>query len=676
VLEQAETARNPLLERARFLAISGILLDEFYRIRVAALREQIRSGSKARSVDGLKPAKQLKRADKFSNRLIRRQDRCWRDLRSALSTAGIEFVRPEELDACLRQWLARTFDESVRPLLRPVVCNPDRLLEAVGKDELMLFAELDANASAMQIAAVPIPRELPRFLPLPGESHRFVPIEWVTKTFLDLLFPDASITATGVARVLREGSLKRFDNSDDLLALVRDAIERRKHAAVIRLRVEEDMPDHLTRAIADGLGLMHPEQRKALEKSRLRTTASEFVVADDFLGLADLLELVDQLPRTVARGLTFPARRPHAPPFACEFDGDIFRAIDQRERMLHLPYDDFDVLVGLLEHAAADPAVEKIEQTLYRTGHDSPVAEALITAAREGKAVSVVIELEARDDELENVELAQRLASVGVDVRYGFADLKVHAKLLIIDRRIGERTHSYVHCSTGNYEVASGHRYTDIGILSAEPALVADIKQLFAYARDGRVPRNLRRTAIAPLGLRERVLELIENETRNANAGRPAAIWLKLNKLSDLAIIRQLYRAAQAGVDIEIIVRGVCCLIPGVPGLSEMIRVRSVVGRYLEHSRVYCFGNGGRLPSETAIVAISSADLMPHKLDGRVEALVTIEDLELKRRVQHEAMELYLADESNTWTLGPNGRWTRAHKSGFDVQQALSERHA
>lgn len=678
VLEEAENVSHPVLERAKFLAITGMLLDEFYRIRMAYLREQIRLGKRKRGRYGLKPAKQLKGADKYSNRLIRRQDRCWRALMDELKRAGIELVAAGEASSEDREQLAGRFDERIRPRLTPAMSQSPDAFASIRDGDLVLYAEIELSADPLDDieVVVPIPAELPRFYALSGTGCRMMPIEEVIKLFLDDLFDDARVTASGLARVLREGSLKRSDVGDDLLTLVRDAIERREHADVIRLRVERSMPERLMRALAAGLGLLRPEEIKALEKSRRRATASEFVVADAFLGLADLVQLVELLPAAIVEKHSFPTHRPGQPAFVAEFDGDLFRAIAASDRMLHFPYDDFDVLVTLIQTAAADEAVVAIRQTLYRTGKDALIVQALAAAASAGKTVEVVVEVQAREDEERNIELAAFLEAAGANVSYGLLERKVHAKLLVIERRESGTVRRYVHCSTGNYSISSGHSYTDLSLLSADEQLADDVDGLFAYVHGGALPRGWSKISAAPFGLRERIAGLIEREIRNAENGEPAAIWMKLNRLSDEQMIRLLYRASQAGVDIEIIVRGICCLKPGVEGLSERIRVKSVVGRFLEHSRAFCFGNGRPLPSPSADVFISSADLMSHKLDVRVEMLVRIEDDELRRRIQDGVFTPYLDDQASSWRLGADDKWVRRSTTGYSAQQALANPRA
>ena len=650
-----------------------MLLDEFYRIRIAVLREQIRSRRRKRSRDGTKPSKQLKAADKYSNRLIGRQDKCWRALRRELRAADIELIDSSGISGADRQWLASHFQDEIRPYLAPGSALTEGGLDSIRDGELLLYAELAATEHSQDAveAVVPIPQDLPRFVRLPGSGHRFVPIEEVVKTFLHDLFDNETVVEAGLARILREGSLKRLDDSDDLLKLVREAIERREHADVIRLRVERSMPGPLLHKLVGRLGLLHPEEIKALEKSRRRATASEFVVADAFLGLADLLQLIGLLPDEVAEPLSFPKPTPSRPAFVTQFDGNLFAAIAAQDRMLHFPYEDFDVLVDLVRQAAADESVAGIKLTLYRTGKDSPIVDALALAARNGKSVEVVVEVQAREDEARNIEFAALLEQAGANVSYGMFERKVHAKLLIVERRENGALRRYFQCSTGNYSLSSGHSYTDLCLLSADERLAGEADQIFAYVHSGVRPQDLDAISLAPFGLRERIAGLILREIRNAEAGRPAAIWMKLNRLSDEEMIRLLYRASQAGVEIQIIVRGICCLRPGVPGLSERIQVKSVVGRFLEHSRLFCFGNGHELPSDAADVFISSADLMSHKLDVRVEMLVPVIDGDLRRRIQNDVFLPYLEDEANSWRLGADAKWLRERGAGYCAHEAL-----
>ena len=653
VLEHAEEEANPLLERARFLAITGNLLDEFYRIRVAALRQQIRQRSKKRGDDGRKPSAQLKLADKLSNRLIRRQDKCWRALRSRLREAGIEILKAKEIREADLAFLRDAFERQIRPALKLSSATREALLDEVQDGELLLIARLadSPKTGRHNEVFVDVPLDLPRFIGLPGSDFRFVPIETVIKLFFGSLTEGREVTAVALARVLREGSLKRFDDGDDLLTQVKEAIARREHADVIRLRVERDMPADLTYLLSERLGLLEHSEIKSLERSRRKATRSEFVVSNAFLGVSDLSQLIDQLPKEFAAPLSYPAVHSRTPDFIGASNGDLLRAIAAQDRLLHFPYDDFDVLVGLIARAANDEAVVAIRQTLYRAGRDSPIIDALLAAARNGKRVSVVVEVEAREDEQRNIEFASRLEQAGVQVSYGHKDRKVHAKLLIVDRREGEQLKRYLHVSTGNYSVSSGRHYTDLCLFSAEEQLTTDAGRVFGFAFDGTPLGKLDKLAVSPFDLRERLAELIERETRRARAGEPAAIWMKFNKISDKKMIELLYEASEAGVEIDLIVRGICCLRAGVPGLSERIRVSSVVGRFLEHSRVVCFGNGSPLPSDSAEVFITSADLMPHKLDERLEVLVPIDDAVLRRKIQHGVFLPYFNDSANTWDL-------------------------
>ena len=713
VLEESENAENPALERLRFLAITGMLLDEFYRMRVTGLREQIRLSPKKRSPDGLDARAQLAAADRASNDLQARQDEAWQRLFLDLGAAGIAILARAELERDEAAWLRAYFEREIAPRLEPQVIDPDLPFPFIKDGEIVLAVELDGGAGPPSRALVPLPRGVPRFLALPGARARFIVVETVLAAFLDEIFAGYGIVAYGLARVVREGDLKLANDVDDLLELVRAAIERRERADVIRLEVDSAMPDSLGGYLAEALGLITHEERRRLLAAGEPVTASEFVDADRLLGLADTMQLVEALAqqRAGAGASTEPAApvapaaagaapgRPvpsaaHAPgaqrtrnatrvrgaarvshgsEFLAQFRGDVFKAIAAQDRLFHFPYDDFGFVLEFLRQAAEDPAVVSIQQTLYRTGVESPVVAALARAARLGRKVTAVVELEAREDERENIELADRLKQAGARVCYGFQDLKVHVKALAVVRREQRCLRGYVNFATGNYHPKAARAYTDLSLFSAAPDLVADARDLFAYLTAGTPPNGLRRITLAPAGLRGKLAELIEREIAHARAGRPAAIWIKINRLSDPMLIEALYRASEAGVDIRIVVRGVCCLRPEVAGLSQRIRVKSVVGRFLEHSRILCFGDGGPLPGDAADVYLSSADWMPHKLDRRVEALVPIDDAAAKGHVQ-QVMAAYWRDEAQSWRLRADGSWVRARPAGFNAQTALLER--
>lgn len=669
VLEEAENPSNPVLERLRFLGITGLLLDDFYRIRVTALREQIRARG---SLDGSDPLAELRQADQASNALLAQQELCWQSLRADLSAAGISIVANHELACEEVDWLREHFEAQLAPLLEPVIVDAEQTFPFIKDGSIFLVAALAAVDAEPRMALVLLPRKAPRFVALPGGRMRFVTFESVVSMFLDSLVADRNVIDHGLARVVREGNLKLADDADDPLQLVRAAVERRDHADVIRLEVDSAMPEQLAVYLAQSLGLITRDELERFRAANEPITASEFVVADRLLGLVGTMDLLGLLKGRRTEHLRYPATPRARPAFLDEFDGDIFEAIAAKDRLLHFPYDDFDVVLKFLKQAAEDPNVISIHQTLYRTGHGSGVVKALVHAARLGTKVTAVVELAAREDERENIALANRLKKAGATVFFGPRDMKVHVKALAVVRREGGKLKGYVNFATGNFHARAARLYTDLSLFSTDPDLVADATLLFDHLTGGGLtPGDFRRIAIAPSGLRARLMRLIDAELEHAKAGRPAAIWIKVNKLSDRRLIEALYRASQGGVEIDIVVRGVCCLRPGVAGLSERIRVNSVVGRFLEHSRILCFGNGHGLPSDSAQVFLSSADWMPHKLDGRVEALVPIDDRDAMRRVQHGVMAVYLRDEAQCWRLDRDGNWLRAATGGFCAQRAL-----
>jgi polyphosphate kinase len=671
VLEEAEHPDRPVLERLKFLGITGMLLDEFARIRLAALRERIRAGGNDRSAHGFTPHEHLRGADRASDELLARQDLCWQELRRGLQSSGVSILDAADLTPEEVTLLREYFESWLTPRLEPAVIDADAPLPFIKDGKIVLIADLTSREGRSRKALLPLPDDTPRFIELPGESLRFIALEDVLSAFLADAFADHAIVDRGLARVVREGDLKLADDADDPLLLVSAAVDRREHADVIRLEVDCAMSESLQRYLAEKLGVATNEEIAQFDAANVPIVASEFIIADRLLGLTDTIQLVDGLRGRKVRGLRFARAKRKRPEFVDAFGGDLFKAIAARDRLLHFPFDDFDVVLDFLKQAAKDPDVVSIRQTLYRTGRDSPVVKALARAAKRGKQVTAVVELEAREDERENIALADRLKKAGARVVFGSRDTKVHVKALHVVRREEGGLKGYVNFATGNYHRRAARAYTDLSLFSAAPELTADAVALFDYLIDGVPLRDLRRIAVSPKGLRERLIDLIDREVAHADAGQPAAIWVKLNKLSDAQLIEALYRASQRGVEIQIVVRGVCCLQPGVPGLSERIRVKSVVGRFLEHSRIICFGNGQGLPSLAADVFLSSADWMPHKMDRRVEALVPIDDARAKRHVQEVVMAAYLRDESQSWRLCSDGTWVRDTSAGFSAQSAL-----
>lgn len=639
VLEEAYNPAHPIQERLRFLSISASNLDEFYMVRVAGLKGLATAGVNTLSMDGNTPTEQLAAIAARVQHLTTEQNRCWYELTDLLAAQGIEIIGVDEMTGEEMDRMRDGFLTEALTVLTPIALDPTHPFPFISNKGLGVVLELKRPKGDILNGLILIPSMLDRFIRVSDQTPRFVRIEQLILAFIDHLFPGFEVLNVGHFRVIRDSDIELEEEAEDLVRLFETLLKRRRRGSVIQLTVDTSMPEHVREFIIDQLAVP-PE---------------DVVVTDGILGLADTSQVIVK-ERT---DLLFPPYNPRFPERIKDFGGDCFAAIRHKDFIVHHPYESFDVVAQFVRQAARDPAVVAIKQTLYRTSEDSPILGALIDAAEAGKSVTALVELKARFDEERNIRWARNLERAGVQVVYGFITLKTHAKVSMVVRREQTGLRTYVHFGTGNYHPITAKVYTDLSFFTCDPALGHDAARAFNFMTGYAEPRKLEKLSIAPVNLRETLSRLIDAEIGFAQAGKKAQIWAKLNALTDELIIAKLYEASQQGVKIDLIVRGICCLRPGVPGLSENIRVKSIVGRFLEHARIICFGAGFGLPSRRAKVFISSADWMQRNLSRRVETLVPVENETVHQQVLDQVMIANLKDNTNSWLLNPDGTYER-----------------